>query len=492
MKRISAQILLGLLVASGARADTDLPINGTPPSSSCFSGLYPLLLQNSMSRSFSLNGVPGTATFQSAVSTPTVTSSYYFPNASGTYFYEYSIDLSQLPQSSNCVGPVIIHFGTPLGCGSAQVFADVSNFLIENAILEPFGDVVIYPTLNNCWFTGGGEPVVNFTMISHAPPKIGTVTIVYQSQLIGSAKVTINVPAIVPDIPPNPPIYNPGNIQGKVVPKSMFQGRLSNVATNQATLCTNCFPSGSYDFTLQLLDSVSNGVAASLVITQTVQVASGLFNMPLPFDPISMADGSASWLSLGVRPSGVATAPFTPINPPLPITPASQALYAYTAGTVADLGPGQAVTSLNGLTDAVNLQGGNSIFLVTNGNTLTISAVAGSDRNIKTDFTRLNPEEILAKLAGLPIQGWRYTNEVAGVRHVGPMAQDFKTAFGLGKDEKFIEFVDAQGVALAAIQGLNQKMGDQLKAKDAEIKQLQQNVAELRAMFDQISHSQTH
>jgi hypothetical protein len=39
------------------------------------------------------------------------------------------------------------------------------------------------------------------------------------------------------------------------------------------------------------------------------------------------------------------------------------------------------------------------------------------------------------------------------------MAQDFHAAFGLnGSDDTHISLVDAQGVALAAIQGLNRKL----------------------------------
>jgi hypothetical protein len=46
------------------------------------------------------------------------------------------------------------------------------------------------------------------------------------------------------------------------------------------------------------------------------------------------------------------------------------------------------------------------------------------------------------------------------------MAQDFRAAFGLGEDDKHIATVDADGVALAAIQGLNQK----LERENAELK----------------------
>src|SRR5262249_22727441 len=77
------------------------------------------------------------------------------------------------------------------------------------------------------------------------------------------------------------------------------------------------------------------------------------------------------WLDVAVRPAGSNT-PFASLGPRLPVAPAPQALYAYTAGSVAALGPGQAVTSLNGLTDNVVLKAGPGISLQTNGNTIII------------------------------------------------------------------------------------------------------------------------
>ena len=47
------------------------------------------------------------------------------------------------------------------------------------------------------------------------------------------------------------------------------------------------------------------------------------------------------------------------------------------------------------------------------------------------------------------------------------MAQDFYAAFGIGADDKHISAVDEGGVALAAIQGLNQKLNE----KDAETRE---------------------
>jgi hypothetical protein len=54
-----------------------------------------------------------------------------------------------------------------------------------------------------------------------------------------------------------------------------------------------------------------------------------------------------------------------------------------------------------------------------------------SDRNLKTGVARLDGARVLAKLDALPVSEWSYTSE-RGVRHVGPMAQDFYAAFGVG------------------------------------------------------------
>ncbi len=97
-----------------------------------------------------------------------------------------------------------------------------------------------------------------------------------------------------------------------------------------------------------------------------------------------------------------------------------------------------------------------------------------SDRNAKQDFAEVNGREVLAKVLALPIQTWAFKQDTA-IRHIGPMAQDFRSAFGLGVDEKHIATVDADGVALAAIQGLNEVV----KEKDAEIASLKQRLESL-------------
>jgi hypothetical protein len=77
-----------------------------------------------------------------------------------------------------------------------------------------------------------------------------------------------------------------------------------------------------------------------------------------------------------------------------------------------------------------------------------------SDRNAKAAIVPLDGDAVLAKLDALPISRWSYKTE-RGVRHVGPMAQDFYTAFGVGEDDRHITSIDEDGVALAAIKALH-------------------------------------
>ena len=89
-----------------------------------------------------------------------------------------------------------------------------------------------------------------------------------------------------------------------------------------------------------------------------------------------------------------------------------------------------------------------------------------SDRSFKTNLQPVDSMEVLTSLASLPISSWNYKSQDASIRHIGPMAQDFNTAFGLGVadgsgEKKFINSIDTDGVALAAIQGLYQLSQEQ-------------------------------
>jgi hypothetical protein len=115
-----------------------------------------------------------------------------------------------------------------------------------------------------------------------------------------------------------------------------------------------------------------------------------------------------------------------------------------------------------------------------NGNLqLAGTLIQASDVNVKSDIEPADTGAVLNALADLPIATWQY-NADPGAVHLGPTAQDFAAAFGLGDTTTGIASVDADGVALAAIQALAAE-NDQLRA-DSDA--MRAEVAELRAMVD--------
>ena len=132
------------------------------------------------------------------------------------------------------------------------------------------------------------------------------------------------------------------------------------------------------------------------------------------------------------------------------------------------------ITSTNADSVTMRASGGYRLFS-NSGATVGVSLAAGSgswtsmsDRNAKENFAPVKPGALLDKVLALPVQTWNYKSQDAAIRHIGPMAQDFKAAFGVGETDTGITSVDADGVALAAIQGLNQKLQQELKRRDAE------------------------
>lgn len=107
-----------------------------------------------------------------------------------------------------------------------------------------------------------------------------------------------------------------------------------------------------------------------------------------------------------------------------------------------------------------------------------------SDRNLKTNFTAINTRDVLEKLVAMPVTTWNYKAEGSDILRMGPTAQDFYAAFGLGDSDKAIGTVDAQGVAFAAIQGLYDTMQDENAALREESAALR---ADNAALEDRIS-----
>ena len=103
-----------------------------------------------------------------------------------------------------------------------------------------------------------------------------------------------------------------------------------------------------------------------------------------------------------------------------------------------------------------------------------------SDRNLKSGITPIDERAVLEQVASLPLSTWRYTADPAAVRHLGPMAQDFRATFGLGDTDRAYNSIDAHGVSLASIKALYRMVQEQqvrLEKLEAENAQLRQSSA---------------
>lgn len=102
-----------------------------------------------------------------------------------------------------------------------------------------------------------------------------------------------------------------------------------------------------------------------------------------------------------------------------------------------------------------------------------------SDRNAKENFRPISSEEMLNRVLQVPVTEWSYKTDPA-TRHIGPTAQDFHAAFGVGTDERHIAPIDEGGVALAAIQGLNQKVEIRAQQSEQQLATLRTQNSELK------------
>ncbi len=127
--------------------------------------------------------------------------------------------------------------------------------------------------------------------------------------------------------------------------------------------------------------------------------------------------------------------------------------------------------------------GGNKFDLATNGNlTIAGTLTENSDISAKRDVQPVDGDTILTQVAELPVSTWSYKDDKTGARHVGPMAQDFHAAFGLGANDTTLAPRDVAGVALAAVKQL-EEIGRQkdrrIEALEAE---LERRVTALEAL----------
>jgi trimeric autotransporter adhesin len=157
-------------------------------------------------------------------------------------------------------------------------------------------------------------------------------------------------------------------------------------------------------------------------------------------------------------------------------------------------GPNQfAVRAAGGLyfgtSGAVNFPAG-SFIATSTGATLSSGGTwtNASSRALKTAFSQVDVQQTLTRVLALPMLEWQYRASPEEGVHMGPIAEDFHAAFGLGANDASISTVDASGVALAAIQGLYQQqmqantaLQTQLNAQAKQIAELQQQLKAQKA-----------
>lgn len=106
-----------------------------------------------------------------------------------------------------------------------------------------------------------------------------------------------------------------------------------------------------------------------------------------------------------------------------------------------------------------------------------------SDRNLKTAIRPVDAPDILRRVMSLDISTWQYRKDNPDVRHLGPMAQDFRQAFGLWDTDRMIFPLDASGVSLVAIQALHHRVVDAERENEdlrARLDRLEAELAEVR------------
>ncbi len=310
-----------------------------------------------------------------------------------------------------------------------------------------------------------------------------------------------------------------------------YQGQLRDGGTNA---------NGTYSMMFKLYNAVTDGNQIGSAITNSPTLANGLFSVNLDFGAGAF-DGNARWLDITVTNGGT-TQILSPRVQVLPAPYSLYASYAYTSGSTSGsvtTGPwtihsgnfmipdgtpngGSAndnvlIFSANGIdwmgispvgggliarsqftvggpiyADNLQLNSGGGtvygdgrgglvlnkkVFISSTGEICGNIVCQGSDRNLKENFSTIDGRDILERVVSLPISNWNFKQDKQ-TRHIGPMAQDFYAAFNVGSDDKHIATVDEGGVALAAIQGLNEK----LKEKDARIESLEKRLADLEKL----------
>jgi hypothetical protein len=102
-----------------------------------------------------------------------------------------------------------------------------------------------------------------------------------------------------------------------------------------------------------------------------------------------------------------------------------------------------------------------------------------SSRTVKENFAAVRGEDVLQRLAKMPITRWNFTTDPEKTPHIGPVAQDFYAAYKLGEGETQISSNDLSGIALAAAKALEQRTRE-LEARTREVDRLRDDLKAMR------------
>jgi uncharacterized coiled-coil protein SlyX len=94
------------------------------------------------------------------------------------------------------------------------------------------------------------------------------------------------------------------------------------------------------------------------------------------------------------------------------------------------------------------------------------------------EVKRVEPREVLDRLRMLQVQAWGITS-ASGTDYLGPAAEDFHEVFEVGADADDIDAGDADGVAMAAIQGLAERLDEQQPHIDRQDRRIEQQQAQI-------------
>lgn len=142
--------------------------------------------------------------------------------------------------------------------------------------------------------------------------------------------------------------------------------------------------------------------------------------------------------------------------------------------TDADAGTGWKVAGDASFSIASDSAGTPQFALAPNGDlAITGTLSQGSSRLLKTAIEAVDASAVLAAALKLPVYEWSYRGRPADERHLGPMAEDFHAAFGLGSDPARLAPSDVAGVALVAVQQLAQ-----------QVEERKRDIAEIRARVE--------